>query len=92
MKLFKDAKDKHVAAYVIYVDNVDNTYYACSDSELKNKMTAAELEDAFLKRSLISLSDSYMVPTTIVLHNDSTPYAYIPMEEDNIYSKEYADD
>lgn len=89
--IYKDAKDKHVAAYVIYVDD---DHYACSDPECKNKMTAAELEDAFIKRALVynESAGRYTVPAVVTCHNDSTAYARITVGENTVYSKEYSAD
>lgn len=89
--IYNDAKDKNVAAYIIYVDDDG---YACTDPECKNKMSAAELEDAFIKRALVHNAGfgSYTVPVAVTCHNDSTAYARITVGENTVYSKEYSAD
>ena len=82
-KVFQDAKDKNVAAVLIYVDS---NGYACSDAEAKVKMTKAELMDAFLKRAFIVNSGTYTVPGDMTVADD---YVSITAGSDTIYSKEY---
>ena len=82
-KVFQQAKDKNVAAVLIYVDAND---YACSDAEATVKMSTAELMDAFLKRAFIASTGTYTVPGEL---NVTDTYASITAGSDTIYSKEY---
>lgn len=82
-KVFQDAKDKNVAAVLIYADSNN---YACSDAEAKVKMTKAELMDAFLKRAFIVGSGTYTVPSAMTV---AEGYVSITAGSDTVYSKEY---
>ena len=82
-KVFQDAKDKNVAAVLIYVDSDD---YACSDAEAKVQMTKAELMDAFLKRAFIVGTGTYTVPGVMTVADN---YASITAGSATVYSKEY---
>lgn len=82
-KIFQQAKDKNVAALLIYVDASD---YACSDAAKTVKMTKAQLMDAFLKRAFIVGDGSYTVPTDMTIEDD---YVSITAGEDTVYSAEY---
>lgn len=50
MKIFKNAKDKNVAARVIYINGYEYPdYYAYSDSACTIKMTTSQLKEAFIE-------------------------------------------
>lgn len=66
-KIFQQAKDKNVAALLIYVDA---NGYACSDAAAEVKMTKAQLMDAFLKRAFIVGQGSYMVPSELIIDDN----------------------
>lgn len=60
-KIFDQAKDKNVAALVIYGKGSDGNAYI--DSAATTQMKTSELKDAFLKRALINIGGAYFVPT-----------------------------
>lgn len=65
-KIYNDAKDKNVAAVIIYAKGSDGK--AWKDSEGKVQFTTSELEDAFFKRALIHYgTDMYYVPTGFII-------------------------
>ena len=60
-KIFDKAKDKNVAALVIYAKAVaDNKAYV--DSTCKTQFKSSDLKDAFLKRALVCVGTDYFVP------------------------------
>ena len=61
VKIYDDAKDKNVAAVIIYGKDTDGKAYA--DTEGKTQLKTSELQDAFIKRALIKIGDDYFVPT-----------------------------
>lgn len=61
VKVYDDAKDKNVAAVIIYGKGVDGKAYV--DAEGTIQLKTSELKEAFLKRALIKIGDDYFVPT-----------------------------
>lgn len=60
-KIFDQAKDKNVAAIVIYGKASDTKAYV--DSACTVQFKTSELQDAFLKRAIIKIADAYFIPT-----------------------------
>lgn len=60
-KIFDQAKDKNVAAIVIYGKGSDKKAYA--DSACTIQFKTSELQDAFLKREVIKVGEAYFIPT-----------------------------
>lgn len=60
-KIYDDAKDKNVAAVIIYGKDTDGKAYV--DAEGTTQFKTSELQDAFIKRALIKIGDDYFVPT-----------------------------
>ena len=61
-KIYDDAKDKNVAAVIIYVKGSDEKAY--KDADGTNQFKTSELQDAFYKRALIYYgTNKYYVPT-----------------------------
>jgi hypothetical protein len=58
-KIFQDAKDKNVAAVLVYKKT--NQTKAYKDAELTVQYTTSELQDAFVKGAIIVLEDESMV-------------------------------
>ena len=86
-KIFNDAKDKNVAAVKVYVDTNN---YACLDSAKSVKLTAEELEDAFVKGCVVVTATGYAIPTAYTAPvEDTAEYASITCGETTVYSKEY---
>lgn len=82
-KVFQQAKDKNVAAVLIYVNDND---YACVDAAGETKMTKAQLRDAFLKRSFVVSDGDFYVPTEMVVEDD---YVSVTAGEITAYSDGY---
>ena len=61
-KIFDQAKDKNVAAIVIYGKGSDGKAYADADGTIQLK--TSELKDAFLKRAVIQIGTEYFIPVT----------------------------
>ena len=62
-KIFDQAKDKNVAALVIYAKaTADNKAYV--DSNCKIQFKTGALKDAFLKRAVICVGTDYFVPVS----------------------------
>lgn len=61
VKIYDDAKDKNIAAVIIYGKDTDGKAYA--DAEGTTQLKTSELKEAFLKRALIKIGDDYFVPT-----------------------------
>ena len=60
-KIFDQAKDKNVAALIIYAESTaDNKAYV--DSKHKIQFKTSALKDAFLKRALVCVDTEYFVP------------------------------
>ena len=67
-KIFDQAKDKNVAAIVIYGKGSDGKAYADADGETQLK--TSELKDAFLKRAIIQIGTEYFIPVTFSITSD----------------------
>ena len=61
-KIFDQAKDKNVAAIVIYGKGSDGKAYADANGTIQLK--TSELKDAFLKRAVIQIGTEYFIPVT----------------------------
>ena len=61
-KIFDQAKDKNVAAIVIYGKGNDGKAYA--DANGTTQLKTSELKDAFLKRAIIQIGTEYFIPVT----------------------------
>mgnify|MGYP001772449824 CR=1 FL=1 len=64
-KIFDQAKDKNVAALVIYGKGSDGKAYA--DAAGTTQLKTSALENAFMKRALIKLGDVYYVPVSFTV-------------------------
>ena len=64
-RIFDHAKDKNVAALIIYAKSTaDNKAYV--DSEYKVQFKTSALKDAFLKRALVCVDTNYFAPISYV--------------------------
>lgn len=61
-KIFDQAKDKNVAAIVIYGKGSDGKAYA--DADGTTQLKTSELKDAFLKRAVIQIGTEYFIPVS----------------------------
>lgn len=59
-RIFNDAKDKNVAAVVIYGKSGDTKAY--TDAACTKQFKTSALKDAFLKRAIIKIGTDYFVP------------------------------
>lgn len=67
-RIYDDAKDKNVAAVIIYAKGSDGK--AWKDANGTDPFKTSELEEAFLKRALIHYgTDMYYVPTGFIIGN-----------------------
>lgn len=65
-KIFDQAKDLHVANYVVYGDSTDNKLYFEETGENKTEVAAADAMDAFKKgRLVVKTEDGFFVPISI---------------------------
>lgn len=62
-RIFDQAKDKNVAAIIIYGKSGESSPAAYADSACTVKMKTSELKDAFLKRAVIQIGSDYFIPT-----------------------------
>lgn len=67
-KIFDQAKDKNVAAIVIYGKGSDGKAYA--DADGTTQLKTSELKDAFLKRAIIQIGTEYFIPVTFSIASD----------------------
>lgn len=74
--IYNDAKDKNVAAIIIYGKSGESSPVAYSDKDCKVKMKTSELKDAFLKRAVILISENYFVPTGFSVANNVGTVTY----------------
>ena len=61
VKVYDDAKDKNIAAVIIYGKGTDGKAYV--DAEGTTQLKTSELKEAFLKRAIIKIGEDYFVPT-----------------------------
>ncbi len=61
-KIYDDAKDKNVAAVVIYGKSGESSPAAYTDESCTVKMKTSELKEAFLKRAVIIVGTDYFIP------------------------------
>ena len=73
-KIFDQAKDKNVAAIVIYGKGSDKKAYLDSDCTIQFK--TSELQDAFLKRAVIKIGEAYFVPTGFAVSSNIGTITY----------------
>lgn len=88
-KIFMQAKDKNVAAVMIYAAI---SGHACFDSECNNKMSAAELEDAFVKGCIIvdnSGDNPVMYSAISMTKVDNAVMIEYGTDGNELYSKEH---
>ena len=73
-KIFDQAKDKNVAAIVIYGKASDTKAYA--DSACTVQFKTSEIQDAFLKRAIIKIGDAYFIPTGFAVESNVGTITY----------------
>lgn len=58
-KIYQDANDKNVAAFIIYKKSGQTKAYA--DADCTVQLTTSELKDAFIKGAIVKLEDGALV-------------------------------
>ena len=64
-KIFDQAKDKNVAAIVIYGKGADGKAYVDAAGTTQYKTSA--LQDAFLKRAVVQIGSDYFIPISFTV-------------------------
>lgn len=73
-KIYDQAKDKNVAALVIYGKGSDGKAYA--DAAGTAQLKTSELQDAFIKRALIKIGTAYYIPIGFSVASDIGSVTY----------------
>lgn len=73
-RIYDNAKDKNVAAVMIYGD-VEGKAYVDEDCTIQFK--TSELKDAFIKRALIKIGNDYFIPTGFSVASEVGEVAYV---------------
>lgn len=99
-KIYDQAKDKNVAAVVVYVSGAEigaiqnNTEgakaYAYADEDCTIKMKSSELKDAFIKRAIVNGGSMYLIP--IAFNESSTAAGIIIYDGTQNYTIEGIED
>lgn len=64
-KIYDQAKDKNVAAIVIYGKGSDGKAY--HDAAGTERYKTSELQDAFIKRAVIKIGSDYFIPISFTV-------------------------
>lgn len=75
-KIYDQAKDKNVAAIVIYGKSGESTPAAYADFACTVKFKTSELKDAFLKRAVIVIGNDMFIPTGYSVSNNIGSVTY----------------
>lgn len=73
-KIYDQAKDKNVAAIVIYGKGLDGKAYVDAAGTTQYKTSA--LKDAFLKRAIIQIGTDYFVPAALSVASNVATVTY----------------
>ena len=73
-RIYDNAKDKNVAAVMIYGD-IEGKAYVDEDCTIQFK--TSKLKDAFIKRALIKIGDDYFIPTGFSVASDVGEVTYV---------------
>lgn len=73
-KIYDQAKDKNVAAIVIYGNGTDGKAYVDAAGTTQYKTSA--LKDAFLKRAIVQIDTDYFVPVALSVASDVATVTY----------------
>ncbi len=66
-KIFDQAKDKNVAALIIYGKSGESSPAAYADSACTKKMKTSELKDAVIKRAIIQIGEDIFLPISFTV-------------------------
>lgn len=75
-KIFQQAKDKNVAAVVIYGKKGESSPVAYSDAACTVKMKTSELKDAFLKRAVVQVGEDFFMPISFTVSSNIGTVTY----------------
>lgn len=73
-KIFDQAKDKNVAAIVVYGKGTDGKAYVDAAGTTQYKTSA--LKDAFLKRAIVQIGSDYFVPVSFTVASNVGTITY----------------
>lgn len=73
-KIFDQAKDKNVAAIVVYGKGTDGKAYVDAAGTTQYKTSA--LKDAFLKRAIVQIGSDYFVPVSFTVTSNIGTLTY----------------
>ena len=73
-KIFDQAKDKNVAAIVVYGKGTDGKAYVDAAGTTQYKTSA--LKDAFLKRAIVQIGSDYFVPVSFTVTSNVGTLTY----------------
>ena len=73
-KIFDQAKDKNIAAIVVYGKGTDGKAYVDAAGTTQYKTSA--LKDAFLKRAIVQIGSDYFVPVSFTVASNVGTLTY----------------
>ena len=73
-KIFDQAKDKNVAAIVVYGKGTDGKAYV--DAACTTQYKTSALKDAFLKRAIVQIGPDYFVPVSFTVASNVGTLTY----------------
>ena len=73
-RIYDQAKDKNVAAIVIYGKGTDGKAYVDADGTTQYKTSA--LKDAFLKRAIVQIGTDYFIPVAFSVSSNIGTVTY----------------
>lgn len=66
-KIFDQAKDKNVAALIVYGKTGESSPAAYVDAACTKKMKTSELKDAVIKRAIIQIGEDIFLPISFTV-------------------------
>lgn len=75
-RIYDQAKDKNVAAIIIYGKSGESSPAAYADSACTVKMKTSELKDAFLKRAVVAIGTDYFTPVSFTVSSNIGTVTY----------------
>lgn len=73
-KIYDQAKDKNVAAIVIYGKGSDGKAY--HDAAGTEQYKTSELQDAFIKRAVVKIGNDYFIPISFTIASNVGTVTY----------------
>lgn len=75
-KIYQQAKDKNIAAIVIYGKSGESSPAAYVDAEYTTKFKTSELKDAFLKGAVVQIDTDLFLPISFAVASDIGTLTY----------------